>query len=128
MRVIRNWSATIAAVTIGWHVVAVVLLSTALTCVSASSGRAELGPCPMHKAEPECALHASETRKNHPCDCPTVGCSKTDLGFLSLFSSVGVMPSATGLPERLDRGQSVVIDHPIEVTFAFIPATPPPRS
>ena len=38
-----------------------------------------------------CPLHGDK-HGTHDCDCPTIGCSQTDAGFMAVFGAVGILP------------------------------------
>jgi len=129
MLLVRQHARLISICTLAWHVVAVLMLSTVLTCTDGSGDHAALAACPMHKTEPQCELHSDPgTEDSHRCDCPKMGCSKSDLGFLAMFSAVGVLPSAARIPSLFDAGRASSAEIALGLSMPFLPAAPPPRS
>ena len=117
MRFMRNRAGLIASVALLWHVLAVATVSAVMTCgqgfggvepaamshgamsghegMAAHEGMAGhegMADCPMQKKAPVCPMHGSTG--SHKCDCPTMGCSQTDTGFMALFGSVGTLPDS----------------------------------
>ena len=64
-----------------------------------------MADCPLHESAPACPVHA-EKHGTHACDCPTIGCSETDAGFMALFGAVGVLPPPSHMPVPLDAGDA----------------------
>ena len=103
MQFIRNRAGFFAAIALTWHVVAIAAVSTALSCdFGAASEHAGMEECPLHQSAPACPLHA-EKHGTHDCDCPTIGCSQTDAGFMALFGAVGILPASADMPFRSTR-------------------------
>ncbi len=106
MQFMRNRARLIAAIALTWHVVAIAAVSTALSCdVKSASEHAGMEDCPLHQGVPACPLHA-EKHGTHECDCPTIGCSQTDAGFMALFGAVGILPAAEDMPALLRAGDA----------------------
>jgi hypothetical protein len=127
MRFIRNRARFIAAIALTWHVVAIAAVSTALSCdTGPSSEHAGMADCPLHQGVPACPLHA-EKHGTHECDCPTIGCSQTDAGFMALFGAVGILPAPEGMPVLLRAGNAPLRIPAFTDPLALAPLSPPPR-
>lgn len=128
MEFVRNRARLVAAISLTWHVVAIAVLSAALSCDSGpASEHAGMENCPLHQRTPACPLHA-EKHGTHECDCPTIGCAQTDEGFVALFGAVGVLPTVTGMPIPLEAGGASPRVTASEHLLARIPLSPPPRA
>ena len=128
MRFIRNRAGFFAAIALTWHVVAIAAVSTVLSCDSgAASEHAGMEECPLHQSAPACPLHA-EKHGTHECDCPTIGCSQSDAGFMALFGTVGILPDSADIAVPIDAGAAALIAAPSAIRLAPVPALPPPRS
>ena len=126
MRFIRNRSGFIAAIALTWHVVAIAAVSAALSCDS-NSEHASMENCPLHESVPACPLHA-EKHGTHECDCPTIGCSQTDTGFMALFGAAGIFPASTVTVVSVEAGDAALVAALSAVFIAFPPLSPPPRT
>jgi hypothetical protein len=126
MQLIRNRARPIAAIALTWHVVAIAIVSTAMMC-DASSEHAGMVECPLHESAPACPVHA-EKHGTHDCDCPTIGCSQTDAGFMALFGAIGILPAPTDMPHPLDSGDALPRIAASTNRLAAVPLSPPPRS
>jgi hypothetical protein len=80
----------------------------------------------MLKKEPACPLHA-EKHGTHDCDCPTLGCSQTDAGFMALFGAVGILAGATSINVPLVTGNATRVMTASAHHLAPVPLAPPPR-
>ena len=130
MQLIRNRARLIAAIALVANVVAVALVSVALSCdpnSASASGHEGMENCPLHERAPECAVHGDE-HGTHACDCPTIGCSQTDAGLMALLGAVAVLPAAADVHVTIDAGGWV----PRMITHAHVaapvPPFPPPRA
>ena len=128
MRLLRARAGLIAAIALAWHVVAIAAVSTALSCgPGQASEHAGMANCPLHRSVPACSVHA-EKHGTHDCDCPTIGCSQTDTGFMALFGAVGILPVADSLPVPLETGELSPRAVPSSNRLAPVPLSPPPRA
>lgn len=125
MRFIRNRSGFIAAIALTWHLVAIAAVSAALSCDS-NSEHAGMENCPLHESVPACPLHA-EKHGTHECDCPTIGCSPTDTGFMALFGATGILPASTAMAVLADAGDAEFVAPQSAIRLAPAPLSPPPR-
>ena len=92
MQSVRSRARFVAAIALAWHVVVIAAVATAFSC-DAGSEHAGMKDCPLHRSAPVCPLHADK-HGTHDCDCPTIGCSQTDAGFMAVFGAVGILPAA----------------------------------
>lgn len=126
MRYIRHRAPLVAAIALAWQVLAVAAVSAALSC-DARADHAGMANCPLHKSVPACPVHADK-HGTHECDCPTIGCSQIDAGFMALFGTVGILPAPGHMPVPLDAGGAsirvITSAHPL----APAPVSPPPRA
>ena len=90
------------------------------------SGHEGMADCPMLKKEPACPLHA-EKHGTHDCDCPSLGCSQTDAGFMALFGAVGILPTAASINVPFDPGDAAPVMSASANRLAAVPLAPPPR-
>jgi hypothetical protein len=128
MRFMRHRAGLIATMALTWHIVAIAVLGTALSCdMGAASEHASMEDCPLHKSAPACPLHASQ-HGTHECDCPTIGCSGTDAGFLALFDATGILPAAADMPVPIDAGAASPRVAASAKPLAPVPLSPPPRA
>lgn len=128
MSLIRNRAHLIAAVALMWHVAAIAVVSTALSCdPNVASAHAGMPDCPLHESAPACPLHADK-HGTHECDCPTIGCSQTDAGFMALFGAVGILAAASDVPAPVDAGEASAILAESLIPLATPPLAPPPRA
>ena len=128
MQVIRSRAGFIAAIALTWHLVAIAAVSAALSCsFGSSSEHAGMEDCPLHSSAPACPRHG-EQHGTHDCDCPTIGCSQTDAGFMALFGSVGILPAAPRMPVPLEAGDASPRASISAVILASAPLSPPPRA
>jgi hypothetical protein len=126
MQLIRNRASLIAAIALTWHVVAIAIVSTALSC-DTSSEHAGMPNCPLHESAPACPVHA-EKHGTHECDCPTIGCSQTDASFMALFGAIGILPAPSHMPIPLDAGAASPRFAESANRLAPVPLFPPPRA
>jgi hypothetical protein len=128
MQLIRNRAPLIAAIALTWHVVAIALVSSALSCDSSpASEHAGMANCPLHANVPACPVHA-EKHGTHDCDCPTIGCAQTDAGFMALFGTVGILPVVDDMPIPLDAGGASPQIVASANLLPRLPLSPPPRA
>lgn len=145
MRCIRNRTGVLAALAIMWHVLAIAVVSAVLSCDQGSaveharlreaasaeqawiSGHEGMADCPMQKNEPACPLHA-EKHGTTECDCPTVGCSQTDAGFMALFGAVGILSNGSSIDVPLVTADAAVVISAAVIHLAPVPPAPPPRA
>lgn len=128
MQLIRNRARLIAAIALTWHVLAVAAVSGALSCHSSpASEHAGMENCPLHDSAPACPLHGDK-HGTHECDCPTIGCSQTDISFMALFGSVGILNAAPAVAVPLDAGDAAPVAARSAVRLAPVPLSPPPRA
>jgi hypothetical protein len=128
MSFVRNRARLVAAVAVIWHVAAIAVVSTLLSCgTNAASEHAGMPDCPLHESAPACPLHA-EKHGTHECDCPTIGCSQTDTGLIALLGVVGILADASDLPTSVDAGEASTIFGESLTPLATPPLAPPPRA
>jgi hypothetical protein len=127
MGLMRNRAGLIATIALAWHLVAIAAVSTVLSCHQGpSQEHAGMENCPLHST-PVCPLHA-EKHGTHDCDCPTIGCARTDAAFTALFGLLGDIPDAVMAPVALDAGDAA-LSAPSRITLlAPLPLSPPPRT
>lgn len=123
---IRNRARLLAAIALAWQIVAVAAVSAALS-FDPGSGHAGMANCPLHQNVPACPVHADK-HGTHECDCPTIGCSQTDAEFLSLFGSIGILPSRSYMHVPPDAGSAAWRVTQSAHPLAHVPLSPPPRS
>ena len=133
MRFIRNRAGFFAAVALTFQVGTVAAASVAISCDqgpalehAGMSGHEGMADCPMLKQEPACPLHA-EKHGTHDCDCPTLGCSQTDAGFMALFGAVGILPTAALINFRSLPSDAAPLMSASTNRLASVPLAPPPR-
>ena len=127
MRHIRNRARTLAAIALAWHALTMAAVSTVLSCDhSATAEQAGMEECPLH-AKPTCPLHA-ENHGKHNCDCPTIGCARTDTGFTALFGAVGVLPIVMDMPLPDGIVDATPVISSAALALAPVPLSPPPRT
>jgi hypothetical protein len=126
---VRNRSRLVAACAVFWHVAMIAVVSAAVTCdLNPPAEHAGMENCPMkHQSEPACPLHA-EKHGTRDCDCPTIGCSPVDVGFMALFGTIGVLPAASDIRVPFDSTDLVAVSSPSTVNLSPAPLSPPPRS
>lgn len=129
MRLVRNHTRLIGVIALAWHFVAIAAVSTVLSCDTGPAiEHAGMENCPMQqKAEPACPLHAEE-RGGHDCDCPTLGCSETDAGFMALFGAVGILPAAASIDVPVPASNAAPGASARTIRLASVPPAPPPRA
>ena len=142
MRFMRNRASLVAAIALIWHVSAIAVVSTALSCdtgAGAAMDHANMGhqgmpghegmpDCPMQRqAAPVCPKHGSE-HGTHDCDCPTIGCAQSDTGFMALFGAVGIVSAPAEMPVPLDLSDATLDLSTSTRSLATDPLSPPPRS
>jgi len=128
MQLMRNRARLIAAIALTWHVVALAIVSTALSCAATlGSEHAGMDNCPLHARAPECSVHADK-HGTHACDCPTIGCAQADAGLMALFGPVGVLTASADLPTPLDAGGATPRIAARPDLRARVPLSPPPRA
>ena len=124
----RNRAHLVAAIALVWHVVAIAVVSAALSCDSSpGSEHAGMDNCPLHASVPACPVHA-EKHGTHDCDCPTIGCAQVDAGFMALFGATGVLPAAAEVPIPLEAGGALPRVAASANLLARVPLSPPPRA
>ena len=127
MQAVRNRAHLVATIALAWHLVAVVSVFAVLSChVVSASEHADAENCPLHNSAPACPRHG-EKHGTHECDCPTIGCSQTDAGFLGLFGASGILPAAPGIPIPNDAGDASTRTSESVSSLASTPLSPPPR-
>jgi hypothetical protein len=128
MRHIRNRARVVAAIALIWQAMTIAAVSTVLACDhgAAASEHAGMPDCPLH-AKPACPLHA-ENHGSHDCDCPTIGCSKTDTVFTAFFGTVGVLPAMTETTLPAAASAAAPVISPSASSLAPVPLAPPPRA
>ena len=126
MQYIRNRARLVAVIALAWHVLAVAVVSAALSC-DTGSDHAGMENCPLHQSVPACPVHA-EKHGTHECDCPTIGCSQTDAGFTGLFGTIGILPAPGHMPVPLDAGSASLRVIASSSPLAPVPLSPPPRA
>ena len=155
MRFMRNRASLVAAIALIWHVAAIAVVSTALSCDTGSgaamdhanmtghegmaghegmsshegmSGHEGMPDCPMQRqTAPVCLKHGSE-HGTHDCDCPTIGCAQSDSGFMALFGAVGIISAPAEMPVPLDFTDATLDLSTSTRSLATDPLSPPPRS
>jgi hypothetical protein len=128
MQFMRNRAGVCAAIALTWHLVAIAAVSTALSCdFGAASEHAGMEECPLHQSVAACPLHA-EKHGTHECDCPTIGCSQSDAGFMALFGAVGILPTLVDIAVPVDDGDAALAAAGSAIRLAPAPLSPPPRS
>ncbi|RPI56997.1 MAG: hypothetical protein EHM55_03430 [Acidobacteria bacterium] len=139
MRFMRNRAGLIATIVLTWHVAAMAAVSTAICGDERSgasmamdhpaiAGHEGMVDCPMQRStRPACPKH-SDKHGTHECDCPTLGCSQTDTGFMAFFGVVGVLVRAADVPSLLENGDAVPVMTPSAIRLAPHPLSPPPRA
>jgi hypothetical protein len=125
MRFVRNRARLLAAVALTWHVAAIAAVSTILSCDS-SSEHATMENCPLHESAPACPLHG-EQHGTRDCDCPTIGCSDSDTGFMALFGAAGILPHGTEVAVPAGAGDAAPVADQFAIRLAPAPLSPPPR-
>lgn len=126
MRVMRNRASLVAVAALLWHVAAIIAVVLVMSAdLRAISQSAEGENCPLH-SKPACPLHG-EKHGTHDCDCPTIGCSRTDVGFTALFGSVGVLPAIAAVPVPFVAGEQAPALSQSPYLLAHVPVSPPPR-
>jgi hypothetical protein len=126
MDCIRNHARLLAVIALAWHVVAIAAVSAALSCDS-EPDHAGMANCPLHQSVPACPVHA-EKHGTHECDCPTIGCSQTDAGFMALFGAIAILPAPSVLPSPLDAGRASARVTTPPSLLPHLPLSPPPRA
>ena len=126
MRVMRNRARVFAAAALTWHVAVIAAVALVLAAdLRAQSQQPGGENCPMH-SKPACPLHGDK-HGTHDCDCPTIGCSQTDVGFTALFGAIGVLPPAVEASAPLPVSEAAPSLSQIPHLFSRVPASPPPR-
>jgi hypothetical protein len=123
---VRNRASHFAVAALLWHVAVI----TAVVLVMSADLRAQSQEpggenCPMH-SKPACPLHGDK-HGTHDCDCPTIGCSQTDIGFTALFGAIGVLPPAVDASAPLAVSEAAPPLSQTPDLFAHVPVSPPPR-
>jgi hypothetical protein len=106
MRFIRKRTGLLATCAIVWQALILAVASVLLSCDRGPAlehagmpGHEGMADCPMQKKEPACPLHAAK-HGTHDCDCPSIGCSRTDAGLMAMFGTVGVLSATRFLRYR----------------------------
>ena len=133
MRVLRARSSITASIALIWQLLAVLFVPTALCCRQGAAAlvgaSGDMAVCPMQHAataEAACPLHAQAMV--HDCNCPRLGCSQTDNGFMALFGPIGVLPSPTSIQVPHVTSNAALLMSPSTTSLAPAPVAPPPRS
>lgn len=127
MRFVRNRAALLAAAALAWHVMTIAAIVTVFSVeLRGTQEEAGMENCPLH-SKPLCPLHA-EKHGSHDCDCPTIGCARTDAGFIGLFGPIGVLPDLVRMPEPIDAGEAAPVMSRSALALAPVPLSPPPRT
>jgi hypothetical protein len=108
------------------QVVVIAAVATAFSCDTGSE-HAGMKDCPLHRSAPVCPLHGDK-HGTHDCDCPTIGCSQTDAGFMAVFGAVGILPAAADMPVPLDSGNAPSGVSSTATHLTPAPLSPPPRA
>ena len=128
MQSVRNRARLLAAIALAWHVVVIGAVSTALSCQGgAASDHAGMKDCPLHSSAPVCPLHGDK-HGTHECDCPTIGCTPADAGFMALFGAVGILSHVPDMDVPIDAGDAAPVPVQSAIRLAPAPLSPPPRS
>ena len=128
MQCVRSRARFVAAIALAWHVVVIAAVSTALSCQgSSASDHAEMKDCPLHSSAPVCPLHGDK-HGTHECDCPTIGCTQADTGFMALFGAVGILSPVPDMDVPVDAGVAAPAPVQSAIRLAPTPLSPPPRS
>ena len=133
MRAFRARLSVVTSIALWWQLLAVTVVPTALCCLAGSAApAAAMADCPIHNAaaataEPACPLHMEHGATAHDCDCPRLGCSQTDHGFMALFGPIAVLTAPAAAPAPHLAGDAVSVIPP---SSASLPGScrPPPRS
>jgi len=83
--------------------------------------------CPLHSSAPVCPLHGDK-HGTHECDCPTIGCTQADTGFMALFGAVGILSPVPAVDVPVDAGDAAPLTVQSAIRLAPAPLLPPPRS
>jgi hypothetical protein len=126
MQSVRSRARFVAAIALAWHVVVFAAVATAFSC-DGGLEHAGMKECPLHRSTPVCPLHGDK-HGTHDCDCPTIGCSQTDAGFMAVFGAVGILPAAAELPIHLDSGNAPSGVSSTVTHLTPAPLSPPPRA
>ena len=127
MPFVRNRARVIAAIALAWHVVVIASVSTALSCQGRPADHAGMKDCPLHSSAPVCPLHGDK-HGTHECDCPTIGCTQADAGFMALFGAVGILAHAPDIDASVDAEDAVLVPAQSAIRLVPAPLSPPPRS
>lgn len=124
---IRSRAGFFAAVALTFQVGTIAAASAVISCHQGPAlGHEGMADCPMQKKEPACPLHA-EKRGTDDCDCPTLGCSQTDAGFMALFGAVGILPTASSMNVPFAAEEAAPLMSASPHRLASVPLAPPPR-
>ena len=135
MRAFRARSTIATSIVLGWQILAVMFVPTALCCrlgeEAAGQHATAMADCPMEHAATEpaeaaCPLHSQAGTRD--CDCPTLGCSQTENGFMALYGPIGVLPVLTSIPTPYLLGDAAPVLSSSTDSLAPVPTAPPPRS
>jgi hypothetical protein len=134
MRGIRNHAGLLAALLLTFQVGAIAAASVVISCDQGPalehhgmSGHEGMADCPMLKKEPACPLHAKK-HGTHDCDCPTLGCSQTDTGFMALFGAVGILSVDASFNVPLVASNAAPVMSAAPNHLSAVPLAPPPRT
>jgi hypothetical protein len=134
MRFIRKRTGLLATCALVWQALVLAVASVVLTCdrglALERAGMSEhegMVDCPMQKKEPACPLHAAK-HGTRDCDCPSLGCSQADAGFMAIFGTVGVLSSGTSIDVPLGSGDAYPAISVSVTLIAPAPLSPPPRA
>jgi hypothetical protein len=138
MRAFRARSSLATTIVLTWQIIAVMFVPTALCCRLGEAAPVEhehqsaMADCPMEHAaaaatDAACPLHSQQT-PGQDCDCPTLGCSQTDNGFMALYGPIGVLAAPVTLSEPSLEVEAASIVSQSTDSLAPIPVAPPPRA
>ncbi len=135
MRGFRAGSSALTSIVLFWQLAVVIVLPVALCCRESASTSSTIAPhdmmaeCPMHEraATASCPLHQAKNG-THECDCPTLGCSQTDNGFMAVFGPIGVLPSPALVTGLDPAGRTPALANESVIALAPVPLSPPPRA
>ena len=127
MRFIRNRAVLLAAIALTWQMAAIATVVVVLSYERiAATEHAGMENCPLH-SKPTCPLHGDK-HGTHDCDCPTIGCSQADAGFMALFGAVGILTASLDVSAPLGRTDITPTLSLSANLLSPVPPAPPPRS
>lgn len=126
MRFIRNRAVLFAAIALTWQMAAIATVAVVLSYERiAATEHAGMENCPLH-SKPSCPLHGDK-HGTHDCDCPTIGCSQADAGFMALFGAVGILTASLDVSAPLGRTDATPALSLSAHLLSPVPPAPPPR-